>query len=93
MEVERRIPYEVIREKEVPMIQDRIIEIMQTIYDIEYRDREVMVPMRYEIPKEILVEKAVEVQKIIERIVQVPQLITQKEYIERQTNNVEIREI
>lgn len=35
-----------------------------------------MVPVKYEVPVEIIQEKAVEVKKIIETIVQVPQVVT-----------------
>lgn len=76
VQVEKRIPVEVIHDRAVPTIEEKIVEIIKTVYDIEYREREVNVPFIKEVPKEIIQEKAVEIKKIIENIVQVPQVIT-----------------
>lgn len=76
VEVERRVPYEVVVEKEVPLIQEKVVDRLVTVRDIEIRDREVIIPFRHEIPVEIIKEKAVEIRKIIENIVQVPQVVT-----------------
>lgn len=59
VEVEKRIPVEVIREREVRFIEEKIVELIRTIYDIEFRDKEVCVPVRYEVPKELIQQKAV----------------------------------
>lgn len=75
VEVERKVPYEVIVEKEVPLIQEKIVDRVVTVRDIEIRDREVVIPFRHEVPVEIIQEKAVEIKKIIENILQVPQVI------------------
>lgn len=77
----------------MPTIQEKIVELIHTIYDVEFREKEVMVPLVQEIPKEIIVEKAVEIQKIIEKILQVPQLITKKEVINEIHNIVEVKEL
>jgi len=60
----------------VPFIHEKIVELIKTIYDIEYREREVNVPLIHEVPKELIQQKAVEIKKIIESVVQVPQIIT-----------------
>lgn len=75
VEVERRIPVEVVVERDVPTIVEKIVEKLLTIRDVEIRDREVMMPYKHQEPVEIVQERAVEVRKIIENIIQVPQVI------------------
>jgi hypothetical protein len=46
----------------------------------------VSIPLRQEIPKELIQQKAVEIKKIIENVIQVPQVIT-KEVVLYETKN------
>ena len=48
---------------------------MIIVREVEIRDREVIVPFTHEIPIEVIQEKAVEIKKFIESIMQVPQKI------------------
>jgi hypothetical protein len=75
VQVEKRIPVEVIVEKDVPLIQEKIVDRIVTVRDIEIRDREVIIPFKHEIPVELIQEKAIEIRRIIENILQVPQVI------------------
>lgn len=93
VEVERRIPFEVIREREVPFIQERLVEKVLTVNNVEIREKEVVLPMRIEVPVEIIQERAVDVKKVVETLVQVPQIVT-KNVILYETRTVpEIHEI
>jgi hypothetical protein len=42
---------------------------------VQIRDREIVIPFKQQVPIELIQEKAVEIRKIIENIVQVPQVI------------------
>jgi hypothetical protein len=42
---------------------------------VQIRDREIVIPFKQQVPVELIQEKAVEIRKIIENIVQVPQVI------------------
>ena len=43
---------------------------------MEVKEKQVIVPMKCEVPVELIQEKAIEVKKIIESILQVPQIVT-----------------
>lgn len=75
VEVERRVPVEVVHEREVPIIQEKIVERLLTVYDVQVRDREIVIPFKQQVPIELIQEKAVEIRRIVETIVQVPQVI------------------
>ena len=38
VEVERRIPVELIRDRDVPTNQEKMVELIRTVSDIEYRN-------------------------------------------------------
>jgi hypothetical protein len=57
------------------MIVEKIIERLLTIHDVEIHNREVILPYKYQEPVELVQERAVEVRKIIENILQIPQVI------------------
>ncbi len=50
VEVERRIPTEVIREVPVEVYRDRIVEKIIEIHEVTVKDREVVVPFKHEVP-------------------------------------------
>jgi hypothetical protein len=59
VQVERRIPVEVIVERDVPTIVEKIIEKLLTIHDLDIRDREVILPYKQQEPIELIQERAV----------------------------------
>lgn len=75
VKVKEEVPVEVIHERDVLVVQEKIVDRVVTVREIEIRDREVVIPFRHEVPIEVIQERAVEIKKIIENIVQVPQII------------------
>ena len=75
MEVEKRIPHEVIKEVPVEVFRDRVVEKIVEVNEVQVKDREVQIPLLVEHPIHIIQEKPVLHQKTVENIVKVPQTI------------------
>lgn len=57
------------------MIREKIVDRLLTVREIEIKERHVVIPFKHEVPIEVIQQKAVEIQRIIERVVEVPQII------------------
>lgn len=91
--MKQEIAVEVIREREVNVIEEKIVDRVLTVREVEIKDREVVIPFKQEVPIEVIQEKAVEIKRIIENIVQVPQIIERDKILYEIRTELQIVEV